>query len=104
MTTHFTRGIVLFVVRISTALAFAVVAITASAQNSPQAPPIRVSTHLVQIGVIVHDHNGAVGDLTKEDFAVFDDSRNLGNFTSPTSADRHPDSNRRMYLCFLRYG
>jgi VWFA-related protein len=72
MTTYLTRGIVLFVVRISTALAFAVVAITASAQNSPQAPPIRVSTHLVQIGVIVRDHNGAVGDLTKEDFAVFD--------------------------------
>ncbi len=72
MTTYLTRGIVLFVVRISTALAFAVAAIAALAQNSPQAPPIRVSTHLVQIGVIVRDHNGAVGDLTKEDFAVFD--------------------------------
>jgi len=72
MTTYLTRGIVLFVVRISTALAFAVAAIAALAQNSPQAPPIRVSTHLVQIGVIVRDHNGAVGDLTREDFAVFD--------------------------------
>jgi VWFA-related protein len=72
MTTYLTRGIVLFVVRISTALAFAVAAIAALEQNSPQAPPIRVSTHLVQIGVIVRDHNGAVGDLTKEDFAVFD--------------------------------
>ena len=72
MTTYLTRGIVLFVVRISAALAFAVAAIAALAQNSPQAPPIRVSTHLVQIGVIVRDHNGAVGDLTREDFAVFD--------------------------------
>jgi VWFA-related protein len=72
MTTYLTRGIVLFVVRISTALAFAVAAIAALAQNPPQSLPIRVSTHLVQIGVIVRDHNGAVGDLTKEDFAVFD--------------------------------
>jgi VWFA-related protein len=60
------------VVRILTALALALVAISASAQNPPQAPPIRVSTHLVQIGVIVRDHNGAVGNLTKEDFAVLD--------------------------------
>ncbi len=59
-------------VRILTALALALVAISASAQNPPQAPPIRVSTHLVQIGVIVRDHNGAVGNLTKEDFAVLD--------------------------------
>jgi VWFA-related protein len=75
MTTYLARGIVLFVIRISATLAFAVVAIAASAQNPPQAPPIRVSTHLVQIGVIVRDHNGAVGDLTKEDFAVFDQGK-----------------------------
>jgi VWFA-related protein len=43
-----------------------------ASQNSPQAPPIHVSTHLVQIGIIVRDKNGAVADLTKDDFAVFD--------------------------------
>jgi len=72
MTTYLPRGIVLFVVRISTALALALVAIPASAQSPPQAPPIHVSTHLVQIGVIVRDHNGAVGNLAKEDFVVLD--------------------------------
>lgn len=46
---------------------------TSLASQSPlDVPPIRVSTHLVQVGVIVRDKNGAVGDLTKEDFAVFD--------------------------------
>jgi VWFA-related protein len=72
MTTYLPRGIVLFVVRISTALALTLVAIAAAAQSPPQAPPIHVSTHLVQIGVIVRDHNGAVGNLAKEDFAVLD--------------------------------
>ena len=72
MTTYLARGIVLFVVRILTALALALVAIAASAQSTPQVPPIHVSTHLVQIGVIVRDHNGAVGNLAKEDFAVLD--------------------------------
>jgi VWFA-related protein len=75
MTTYLARGIVLIVVRISTALAVVALessAIAISAQNTPQAPPIHVSTHLVQIGVVVRDHNGAVGDLRKEDFAVFD--------------------------------
>jgi VWFA-related protein len=43
-----------------------------ASQNPPQAPPIHVSTHLVQIGIIVRDKNGAVADLTKDDFAVFD--------------------------------
>jgi VWFA-related protein len=72
MTTYLARGIVLIVVRISTALALALVAIAAFAQSPPQTPPIHVSTHLVQIGVIVRDHNGAVGNLAKEDFAVLD--------------------------------
>src|ERR1700691_2728412 len=43
-----------------------------SSQTPPQSPPIHVSTHLVQIGIIVRDKNGAVADLTKDDFAVFD--------------------------------
>jgi VWFA-related protein len=43
-----------------------------ASQSAPQSPPIHVSTHLVQIGIIVRDKNGAVANLTKEDFAVFD--------------------------------
>lgn len=43
-----------------------------ASQNPPQGPPIRVATHLVQIGVNVRDNNGPVRDLAKEDFAVFD--------------------------------
>lgn len=43
-----------------------------AAQDPPQAPQIRVSTHLVQFGVIVRDSNGPVGNLTKDDFVVLD--------------------------------
>ncbi|MGB9028822.1 MAG: VWA domain-containing protein [Acidobacteriaceae bacterium] len=42
------------------------------AQNPPQAPTIHVSTHLVQIGVVVRDKNGAVKDLTRDDFVILD--------------------------------
>ena len=35
-------------------------------------PQIRVSTQLVQVGVIVRDSNGPVGNLTKDDFVVLD--------------------------------
>jgi VWFA-related protein len=69
------RRIVLFVARISTALAFFAfgpAAIAASAQNSPQSPAISVSTRLVQVGVIVRDKNGPVADLTMDDFVVLD--------------------------------
>jgi hypothetical protein len=54
-------------VRISTALVFSLVAIAALAQNPPQTPKISVSTHLVQVGIIVRDSNGPVGNLTKDD-------------------------------------
>ncbi len=88
MTTYLAGGIVLFVARISTAIAFAIMVIAASAQDPPQAPPIHVSTHLVQIGVIVRDHNGAVGDLTKQDFAVFDRGKpqTISVFTTESAA------------------
>ena len=66
------RRIVLFVARISTALALALVCIAASAQDPPQAPPIHVSTRLVQIGIVVRDKNGPAADLRKEDFTVLD--------------------------------
>lgn len=43
-----------------------------ASQNPPQSPQIRVSTHLVQIGVIVRDSNGPVANLTKDDFTALD--------------------------------
>jgi VWFA-related protein len=74
MTTCASRGIVLVVVRTSTALAFALVAvpIPTPAQTAPQAAPIRVATHLVQVGVIVRAGSGPVADLNKNDFVIFD--------------------------------
>ncbi len=41
--------------------------------DSPTAnPAIRVTTRLVQIGVTVHDKNGAVAGLTRDDFTLLD--------------------------------
>lgn len=37
-----------------------------------QEPVIRVNTRLIQLNVLVHDKNGAVADLTMDDFTVFD--------------------------------
>jgi hypothetical protein len=45
---------------------------TALLSQNTQTPKITVSTHLVQIGVIVRDHNGSVENLTKDDFVVLD--------------------------------
>ena len=42
--------------------------------NSPS-PTIRADVRLVQINVIVHDKNGPVGDLTKNDFALLDQGK-----------------------------
>jgi VWFA-related protein len=72
VTVYIASDIVFVVVRISTALALALVAIAASAQNAPQTPAISVSTRLVQVGVIARDKNGPVADLTKDDFVVLD--------------------------------
>ena len=58
--------------RITTVLAWLLVPLALASQNSPQAPQIRVSTHLVQIGVIVRDKNGPVSNLTQNDFVVLD--------------------------------
>jgi VWFA-related protein len=63
------------VVRISSALALLALGaavIDISARNVPQEPAISVSTRLVQVGVIVHDKNGPVANLTKDDFVVLD--------------------------------
>jgi VWFA-related protein len=47
------------------------IALAQDAQNRT-APKIRVSTRLVQIGVIVRDKQGPVDGLSKDEFAVFD--------------------------------
>src|SRR5215469_4087002 len=44
----------------------------AIAQESGQLPRIRVTTRLVEIGVIARDKNGPVSGLTKNDFTVID--------------------------------
>jgi VWFA-related protein len=64
-----------------------------ASQSAPQSPPIHVSTHLVQIGVIVRDKNGAVANLTKDDFTVFDRGKpqTIGIFTAE-SAPSMPQS------------
>src|SRR6266849_1147893 len=64
--------------------------LTAAAQGAPATPPpakqstpskqeqpaLRVSTHLVQVNVIVEDKKGElVTGLTKNDFTVFDDGQ-----------------------------
>jgi VWFA-related protein len=58
--------------RIKALLVLLLVPCALPSQNPPQAPPIRVSTHLVQIGIIVRDNNGPVTGLTKDDFALLD--------------------------------
>ena len=45
---------------------------TLVSQSATDASQLRLSTHLVQFGVIVRDANGPVGNLTKDDFQVID--------------------------------
>ncbi len=95
MTTYLARSIVLFMARISIALALlalGVAVIDVSARNVPQGPAISVSTRLVQVGVIVRDKNGPVADLTKDDFVVLDRGKpqkiSLFSFESSDSASQ----------------
>ena len=45
----------------------------APSQSAPaQVPPFRTSTRLVQINVVVHDKNGPVANLTRNDFVLTD--------------------------------
>ncbi len=95
MTTYLARSIVLFMARISIALALlalGVAVIDVSARNVPQGPVISVSTRLVQVGVIVRDKNGPVADLTKDDFVVLDRGKpqkiSLFSFESSDSASQ----------------
>jgi len=57
--------------RFAIALSLLIIPLTVS-QTAPQAPKIRVSTRLVQFGVIVRDKNGPVTNLTQNDFTVLD--------------------------------
>ncbi len=43
---------------------------------TPRQPTIKVTTRLVQINVLVHDHHGGpIGDLKKEDFEISDNGK-----------------------------
>ena len=60
--------------RILAATALVLVPILSFSQEvtNPNVPQIRVSTRLVQVGVTVHDKNGPVAGLTKDNFTVYD--------------------------------
>jgi VWFA-related protein len=58
--------------RVAIVLLLLLVPMALAPRNTPQAPQIQVSTHLVQIGIIVRNNNGPVADLTKDDFVVLD--------------------------------
>jgi VWFA-related protein len=66
----FARLVVFLVV--CTSIPFVLLPALASPQNPAQTPTVRVTTSLVQIGVIVRDKNGPVENLTKDDFAILD--------------------------------
>ena len=57
---------------ISVVVALLLVPAAVSSADLPQQPRIHVSTRLVEIGVIVRDKNGAVANLTQDDFTVVD--------------------------------
>lgn len=55
------------------ALAFVVLV---AAQTPSATQPLKVTTRLVQVNVLVHDHHGnPVGDLTKDEFEVSDEGK-----------------------------
>ncbi|HTQ63104.1 MAG TPA: VWA domain-containing protein [Candidatus Solibacter sp.] len=58
--------------RIAALLCLLLVPLALASPDPSQTPEIRVTTHLVQIGIIVRDKNGPVSNLTKDDFVVLD--------------------------------
>jgi len=48
---------------------------TPQSSQTPQSPEVRVATRLVQVNVLVHDKNGPVADLTKDDFTLLDQGK-----------------------------
>src|SRR5579864_1375139 len=66
---------------------------TVLASQNPQPPQIKVSTRLVELGVIVRDKDGPVEDMTANDFVVLDRGKaqkinvfTLESAASPASA------------------
>ncbi len=55
------------------------------------APVFRTTTRLVQVNVVVHDHNGPVGDLKKEEKASSNRSPSSA-WNRSTSFPRRPSS------------
>jgi len=74
--------------RVKALLVFLLVPVLLASQSPPQTPPIHVTTHLVQIGVIVRDNTGPVSGLIREDFALFDRGKpqTIGVFTAESSS------------------
>jgi len=66
----FARSVVFLVA--CTSIPFVLLPTLASPQNPAQTPPVRVTTRLVQIGVIVRNKNSPVENLTKDDFTILD--------------------------------
>lgn len=61
---------------IAAALFLGIVAVTAFSRAALAQQPLRSTTRVVQIDVLVHDCDGnAVSDLTKDDFIILDDKR-----------------------------
>ncbi|MFZ0213715.1 MAG: VWA domain-containing protein [Candidatus Acidiferrales bacterium] len=61
--------------RIAIAMAMILAPTAVAPQSAQKLPQIRVTTHLVEIGVIVRDKNGPVDGLTKDDFVVLDQGK-----------------------------
>jgi VWFA-related protein len=56
-------------------LAAPLAAVTLFSQTPSQQPLIRVSTHLVEVSVVVRDKSGPVAGLTAADFSLFDQNK-----------------------------
>jgi hypothetical protein len=69
-----------------------------SAQQSAQAPPFKAGVELVRIPVRVLDNKGRfVGDLTRDDFRVFEDGapQSIATFDLIESSRSNPGSSQR---------
>ena len=83
--------------RFAVTLALAITPLAIS-QSPPQAPKIRVSTRLVQIGVIVRDKNGPVTNLKQGDFTVLDRGKpqKISMFSVESAPARNPSATAPM--------
>jgi VWFA-related protein len=69
-------------------------------QEPPTVPVLRVTTRLVEVGVVVRHKNGPVSNLTQDDFKIFDRGKrqkiaffrkNSSRFAAPASSPADPD-------------